>query len=357
MIKIENLKRIEERKINEKIKEDFEKYLKDPVFMALVKKYAKESEEFNKNKPAIEKEHDKIIKRVFTSKKEASRFIRKTLKIDVKAKDLELVQNSFVTVELKYREADIVYKIKGTNVVILIEHQTRVDKKMPYRILNYQIEIMRANEGEEECLVIPIVLYTGKEKWTAKRYIREIQDNSIDDDIVLDKMPLGLLGYYTLVDVNEYTKEKLLKEKGILSKIMLLEKERNTEELLKTIFEINEKIIEEKTKEKEVIYSAMEVLLEKKIGKEKTEEIMKKIIEEGSDYMLAAEEMIIKENEMIRNEGISIGKALGRKKGISIGETRGKNNIIKMLFKNKMPAKEISEKTGIALDEILKIVK
>ena len=334
MIKIENLKRIEERKINEKIKEDFKKYLKDPVFMALVKKYAKESEEFNKNKPAIEKEHDKIIKRVFTSKKEASRFIRKTLKIDVKAKDLELVQNSFVTVELKYREADIVYKIKGTNVVILIEHQTRVDKKMTYRILNYQMEIMRANEGEEECLVIPIVLYTGKEKWTAKRYIREIQDNSIDNDIVLDKMPLGLLGYYTLVDVNEYTKEKLLKEKGILSKIMLLEKERNTEELLKTIFKINEKIKEEKT-----------------------EEIMKKIIEEGSDYMLAAEEMIIKENEMIRNEGISIGKALGRKKGISIGETRGKNNIIKMLFKNKMPAKEISEKTGIALDEILRIVK
>ena len=317
MIKIENLKRIEERKINEKIKEDFEKYLKDPVFMALVKKYAKESEEFNKNKPAIEKEHDKIIKRVFTSKKEASRFIRKTLKIDVKAKDLELVQNSFVTVELKYREVDIVYKIKETNVVILIEHQTRVDKKMPYRILNYQMEIMRANEGEEECLVIPIVLYTGKETWTAKRYIKELQTRRYaKKEINIDEIELGTLGYYTLVDVNEYTKENLLKEKGI-------------------------------------IYSAMEVLLEKKIGKEKTEEIMKKIIEEGSDYMLAAEEMIIKENEMIRNEG--------RAEGISIGEARGRkvgeNNIIKILFKNKMKPKEISEKTGIALSEILKIVK
>ncbi len=361
MIKIESLKRIEERKIKEKIKADFEKYLKDPVFMTLVKKYAKESEEFNKNKPAIEKEHDKIIKRVFTSKREAARFIRKTLKIDVKAKDLELVQNSFVTLELKYREADIVYKIKGTNVVILIEHQTRVDKKMPYRILNYQMEIMRTNEGEEECLVIPIVLYTGKEPWTAKRYIREIQDSSIVEDIVLEKMPLGLLGYYTLVDVNKYTKEELLEEEGILSKIMLLEKERNTEELLKTIFKINEKIKEVKTKEKEIVYVAMEVLLGKKIGKEKAEEIMKKIIEEGSDYMLAAEEMIIEENEMIRNEGrilgrtegISIGEARGREKGISIGQ----NNIIKILFKNKMTPKEISEKTGIDLSEILRIVK
>ena len=353
MIKIENLKIIEERKINEKIQEDFEKYLKDPVFMALVKKYAKESEEFNKNKPAIEKEHDKIIKRVFTSKKEASSFIRKKLKIDVKAKDLELVQNSFVTVELKYREADIVYKIKGTNVVILIEHQTREDKKMAYRILNYQMETMRENEGEEECLVIPIVLYTGKEKWRAKRYIKELQTRSYaKKEINIDEIELGTLGYYTLVDVNEYTKGKLLKEKGILSKIMLLEKERNTEELLKTIFEINEKIIEEKTKEKEVIYSAMEVLLGKKIGKEKAEEIMKKIVEEGSDYMLAAEEMIIEENKMIRNEGRLLGRTEGRAEGINIGQ----NNIIKVLFKNKMTPKEISEKTGIALDKVLKIV-
>ena len=332
MIKIESLKRIEARKVNEKIKADFEKYLKDPVFMALVKKYAKESEKFNKNKPAIEREHDKIIKRVFTSKREAARFIRKTLKIDVKAKDLELVQNSFVTLELKYREADIVYKIKGTNVVILIEHQTRVDKKMPYRILNYQMEIMRTNEGEEECLVIPIVLYTGKEMWTAKRYIKELQTRRYaKKEINFDEIELGTLGYYTLVDVNEYTKE----------------------ELLKAIFEISKKMKEEKTKEKQVIYIAMEVLLGKKIGKEKAEEIMKKIIEEGSDYMLAAEEMIMKENEMIRNEG----RMLGRTEGISIGEARGQNNIIKVLFKNKMTPKEISEKTGIALSEILRIVK
>ena len=29
---------------------DFEKYLKDPVFMQMVKKYSEESERFNKNK-------------------------------------------------------------------------------------------------------------------------------------------------------------------------------------------------------------------------------------------------------------------------------------------------------------------
>lgn len=68
--------------------------------------------------------------------------------------------------------------------------------------------------------------------------------------------------------------------------------------------------------------------------------------------MLAAEEMIIKENKMIRNEGRLLGRTEGRAEGISIGQ----NNIIKVLFKNKMTPKEISEKTGIALDKVLKIV-
>ena len=45
-----------------------------------------------------------------------------------------------------------------------------------------------------------------------------------------------------------------------------------------------------------------------------------------------------------------------RKEGIKEGKKFGEN-IVKALFKNKMPAKEIAEKTGIALSEILKIVK
>ena len=232
-----------------------EKYIKDPVFMALVKKYAKESEEFNKNKSNIDEGHSQIIKRVFQIKEEAARFISKAIGIKLKPSDLVVSQNSFVTTELRYREADIVYKIKGLNVVILIEHLIKVDYRMAYRILNYQIEIMRANEVEnpkkedKECLVIPIVLYTGKEKWTAKNYIKEMQERLFEEEkIKEEEIELGTLGYYTLVDVNNYTKEELLKEEGILSKIMLIEKEKSTTDLIKTFFEINEKIKEEEKK-------------------------------------------------------------------------------------------------------------
>ena len=55
---------------------------------------------------------------------------------------------------------------------------------MPYRILEYEIEIMKSaidirkvkNKEYKLPLVIPIVLYTGKKKWDAKRYLEESQE-------------------------------------------------------------------------------------------------------------------------------------------------------------------------------------
>ena len=360
--------------IKKEIKIDIEKYLKDPVFIALVKKYAKESEEFNKNKSQIDKEHDKIVKRVFQSKKEAARVINKVIGRKVAPSELVAVQNSFVTTELKYREADIVYRIKGTNIVILIEHQTRVDYRMAYRILNYQIEIMRANEVEnpkkedKECLVIPIVLYTGKEKWTAKNYIKEIQERLFEDvKIRPEEIELGTLGYYTLVDVNNYTKEELLEEEGILSKIMLIEKERSTKDLVKTMFEINEKI--QNDKNKEIVYTAMELILNKKIGTEMTNKIMEKIIGKGSDNMLAAEQMVLEENEMLINEGkriginegkrigINEGKRIGINEGKRIGINEGKRISVINMLKKGYPIETISQITELSEKKIKEIIK
>ena len=260
--------------------------------MELVKKYVKERGKYNKNKIKIDKEHDKIFKKVFSNKKEASKLISKVIGKEIKEEEIEVSQNSFVTTELKYREADIVYKEKGRNIIFLIEHQTKEDKKMSYRILNYQIEIMRANEKEKgkESLVIGIVIYTGRRRWKAKRYIKEIQEKIEEEEEVKEerKIEKGRLGYYELIDINTYTKEELMKEESILSKVMLIEKERNTEDLLKIIKEINEKVKEKEGKE--VIYDMMYLALRKKIEEKELNKIMEKLIKEGSDYMLAVEE-------------------------------------------------------------------
>ena len=329
---------------------DIEKYLKDPKFIALVKKYAKESEEFNKNKSKIDKEHDKIFKKVFLNKKETAEFLSKITGKKINLNELVASQNSFVTAELRYREADIVYKLKDKNIVFLIEHQTRIDFKMAYRILNYQIEIMRANENannkkdNKECLVIPIVIYTGKKRWSAKRYIREIQEEYFDS-IVKEKLFLGMLGFYALVDINDYENNVLIEDKSLLSKIMLLEKIRNSEDLVNIIFEINEKV--RNYKEKDVIYDAMYLVLSRKIGEKNTNSIMEKIIKKGSDYMLAAEETMIEENRRIRAEGRKEGRIEGRIEGIL--------QIVKEMIKNGVKSEDIMKYTNMSKKELNKI--
>ncbi len=65
--------------------------------------------------------------------------------------------------------------------------------------------------------------------------------------------------------------------------------------------------------------------------------------------MLTEKEKTKKENKRLRDEERVVGNIEGR--------IEERKNIIKTLFKNKMTPKEISEKTGIELNEILKIVK
>ena len=84
---------------------------------------------------------------------------------------------------------------------------------MPYRILEYEIEIMKSaidirkikNKEYKLPLVIPIVLYTGKKRWDAKRYLEESQET-------LDGVKIKA-GNYNLVNINDFTKEELLQEK------------------------------------------------------------------------------------------------------------------------------------------------
>jgi hypothetical protein len=47
--------------------------------------------------------------------------------------------------------------------------------------------------------------------------------------------------------------------------------------------------------------------------------------------------------------GVKIGTKIGEERGVRIGEAR----IVKLLLANGMPLKEISERTGISLDDII----
>lgn len=130
---------------------------------------------------------------------------------------------------------------------------------------------------------------------------------------------------------------------------MLIEKERSTKDLVRTMFEINKRI--QKEEHKEIVYTAVELILNKKIGTEITNKIMEKIIGKGSDNMLAAEQMVLEENEMLRNEGINEGKRIGKLIGIDEGIIQ----VAKEMLKNGMQDEEVIKYTHLSKDKLEKL--
>ena len=223
---------------------------------------------------------------------------------------------------------------------------------MPFRLLEYEVAIIRSavdkskikNKSYKIPLVMPIVLYTGKQKWNANKYLEKSQEKIQGLNIKI--------GNYSLVDVNNYTENELLEDNTFISKMMLIEKSKNTEEIAETL----EKIINKTRKEdKELLKSIIEIFLEEKIGIQKSTELIRKL-ESESDSMLAIVDMIRKENQMYIDMGRKEGKKEGKREGKKVGRIEGKKDTlreiaIKMLKKN-LTEKEITEITGISKKEL-----
>lgn len=199
----------------------------------------------------------------------------------------------------------------------MVEHQTKIDYAMPLRILEYENEIMRSAIENEKInrknyklpLIIPIVLYAGRKKWDAKTYIGEVQEQ-------LEGYEEIEFARYNVIDINNLNNQELLKEESLLSKIMLLEKTKNNEELIKCLDKVSDEISNNRfylDNQKEILITIIDIVLKKKVGKEKAEEIIKKL-KGGNQNMFAFLEMIDRENERIKKEGIKEYKKIIIKK-------------------------------------------
>ena len=237
---------------------------------------------------------------------------------------------------------------------------------MPYRILEYEVEIIKSAIDKEKIknksykfpLVIPIVLYTGKRNWNAQKELEDIQEK-------LEGMDASSVSNYNLVDVNNFTEEELLEEDTLISKMMLLEKSKNTNETIELLEKIISKI---KDEDKDVLKRIIGLILEKKLGKERSNYFIEKL--KGVDKnMLAVLDMIEKENQMYINigkkegkeEGKIEGKKEGKKEGKREGKIEGKEEekieIIKNMKKEKISIEIIEKVTGVNKKEIKKIIK
>ena len=288
----------------------------------------------------INNEHDKIFRTVLDKKTDVSKFLNKFLGLNIKTEELEKYNSSYIDPKFKNKEADIVYRIKDKNIFLLIEHQTKIDKDMPYRLLDYSNGIMRsASEDKKRPSVIPIVLYTGKIKW-------KIENETIEKQQFFKEVKL-IDGEFNLIDINDFSKKELLEDDIFITKMMLVEKCKDEIEMVQALEKIENKIKEE---DKSTFRRIVKEIWSLRIGTENANKILEKI-EEGSDNMMAVMEMLLAENEKY----INIGRQEGMKKcRLEGGKQKIKEIVQKMLAEN-FTKEMIMKITGLKKEEIEEI--
>lgn len=320
--------------------------------------------------------HDKLFKDLLDDADELKRFVKEYIGINILDEELEKSNTEYITDQYKMYKSDMVYKIKQRNVYILIEHQSTVDKNMPYRMLNYcnrklkEIENQKGGILEKYPLIIPIVLYTGDRKWNVeKKYSKKVEKYGTNKNYIELQ--------YELIDINQYTEEELLKKNTILSYAMLIEKNRGKESLIKILEKISKNCDTNCKKEKmqKIINYILQPILQ-----EDTEKMIKKFKKDKEELdMKTAQDYIREEIRELKRKAIEEGRAEGIKKGIKKGmkegikegrkegrregrkegrekgKTEGISYVIINMLRNKVELDKIKEYTGMDEKEIQKI--
>ncbi len=299
---------------------------------------------------------------ILEDKTQVAELINRCLKLKekIKPKHLEIYNSSFIDQKFSNQECDIVYKKKGQQIFFLIEHQSKVDYSMPKRILKYQIAIMemamkykKTMKKEEKLpLVIPIVIYTGTERWNVAKHIKDCQEQLEG----LDNMELGS---YIILDSNEYTKQELLEDKLFILKMMALEKTKNPDELYNNLEEITQKKIEKINRD--ILIRVIKYIYNETLGEEKTKDIIDKLERSGDKEMIIEvikkdrEQQWLKGKQAGRQEGERIGEKRGEKRGEKLGITKAITQMVKEMINNNLSDEQIMKIAKIDPKKLAKL--
>ena len=325
--------------------------------------YALTQKRYNK------KIHDGMVKSILKDEKELSNFINKFITTELELRPIDLVKftNSYITKKYKSKEADLVYKLKNQDIFFLIEHQSTVDNSMPYRMLNYCIDIMyewckskKLEQIEEYPLIVPIVIYTGDRKWNVTQ---DFSDKQISTAI-FENYKINF--NYNLIDINKISVEILLEQNSMFGYGMIIEKAKNKKDLLEKIDLIIKNCNDEKQLEelKNIILYA----LDNSLNNIEQEEIIEKIeMKVGDKTMSTLIDRLTAENRRILNQGIKKGMETGIKTGIKTGMKTGmktgiktgietqRNDVVKRMLAMKFKDNIILEVSGATQQELEKI--
>lgn len=165
--------------------------------------------------------HDHLVRAVFGDPARAAALLRSvlpgTLLESLDLATLVAVPTGFIDGALRDHAADLLFTARWQGdetllVHLLIEHQSRVDRWMALRLIEYQLRIWerwRRNHPEVNALprIVPVVLYHGDQPWPhPTRFADLIEGRRRDRSVLLE----GALDFqWWLDDLTRYSDEAL----------------------------------------------------------------------------------------------------------------------------------------------------
>ena len=269
-------------------------------------------------------------------------------------------ETSFILQDFKKKEADIVYEatINNNKVIfyVLLELQSKIDYRMPYRLLLYITEILRHyyNSAEIETrklkdfkfpAVIPIVFYSGTQKWTVPTNLKEMFNGN-------QRFGHSLINFtYSLVDVTGYDEDTVKDFQSRLLKVMMmLEKAENITELQEVITKYEEEIKKFNDEEMRIVNVAISILSSFFRAKNPDEhnKIPSSIKAKGVTGMFAR--LIANEKKERRRI-----KKQAKEEGREEGREEGKLETAREMLEMGLSVEQVAQATRWSVDKVIEV--
>ena len=271
--------------------------------------------------------HDKFFKETFGNTEIAKDFLNNYLPQNIiNIIDIDTLQpqkDSFINKELKESFSDLLFKVDINEnegyIYFLFEHKSYVSDDIPLQLLKYMLEIWDSKTKKQKTMklpiIIPLVIYQGKDNWDIKTSLGEIITN-------YESLPQDIRQYvpnfkYLFYDISTYTDEEI---KGQVLLKMILEISRDifaedNKRLLQTILKAAHYLKELADKQTGIEY--FEVFIRYIFGAraDLTKKDMNDIVRKTKDTFLEGSEVIMTLAEQLRAEGMEKGRAEGIEKG------------------------------------------
>jgi predicted transposase/invertase (TIGR01784 family) len=301
--------------------------------------------------------HDILIKKAMENPSLAREFLEEYLPEEYKQivdlTTLKPEKETYVEESLRTKLSDMVFSVQMHNkaedkkydafIYTLIEHQSYSDYWIALRLLKYSLLLLERHTIKRNKLpvILPIVIYNGKKKYSAPRNIFElftypdIARKTIEEDyrlIDLQAISDNEMDYekhlsfllYTMKHIHERDTILMLKEAmRRCSKAIIIDKEQNYVLTKLILWYTDSKVPEEKKQ-------LLEQIIVDNLPKEEANNIMRTI---ADSYI---------------EEGFN--------KGILQGTEKGKAELIKMMLNQGNPVDKIAKITGLSVSDIQKLI-